>query len=106
MSEFKYNFRVEFYDVDSMNVVWHGHYVKFLEAARCAFLRDVGFEYMDFRDIGVVLPVIKMEFKFIKPLFFGDECEVRVGLSEHETTLKLNYEIYKDNTLIAKASTA
>ena len=27
---------VPFFDVDSMNVVWHGHYVKYLEIARCA----------------------------------------------------------------------
>jgi acyl-CoA thioester hydrolase len=29
---------VPFFDVDSMNVVWHGHYVKYLEVARCALL--------------------------------------------------------------------
>ena len=29
---------VPFFDVDSMDVVWHGHYVKYLELARCALL--------------------------------------------------------------------
>ena len=29
---------VPFFDVDTMNVVWHGHYIKYLEVARCALL--------------------------------------------------------------------
>ena len=29
---------VEFYDLDPMNVVWHGNYVKYLEKARCDLL--------------------------------------------------------------------
>lgn len=28
---------VPFFDVDSMNIAWHGHYVKYLEIARCDF---------------------------------------------------------------------
>jgi acyl-CoA thioester hydrolase len=31
---------VPFFDVDTMNVVWHGHYVKYLEVARCALARQ------------------------------------------------------------------
>ena len=33
------DFQVEFYDVDSMQVAWHGNYVKFMEVARCALLK-------------------------------------------------------------------
>ena len=36
-------FKVEFYDVDSMNVVWHGNYVKYMESARCVLLDKIGF---------------------------------------------------------------
>ncbi len=36
-----------FFDVDSMNVVWHGHYVKYLEVARCALLDQIGHNYND-----------------------------------------------------------
>ena len=28
-------FQIEFYDVDSMQVAWHGNYAKFMEVARC-----------------------------------------------------------------------
>ena len=34
---------VPFFDVDVMQIVWHGHYVKYLEVARCAFLDAIGY---------------------------------------------------------------
>src|SRR6185437_9998187 len=36
---------VPFFDVDSIDVVWHGHYVKYLEIARCALLDRIGHNY-------------------------------------------------------------
>ncbi|MGH8486657.1 MAG: acyl-CoA thioesterase, partial [Pseudomonas sp.] len=36
---------VPFFDVDSMLVVWHGHYVKYLEVARCALLDRLEHNY-------------------------------------------------------------
>ena len=38
-------FNVEFYDVDSMRIVWHGNYVKYMEASRCALLNKIGYNY-------------------------------------------------------------
>ena len=34
MKTFAYALRVPFYDVDSMRVVYHGNYIKYLEEAR------------------------------------------------------------------------
>lgn len=105
MIEFWHKARVEFYDIDSMDVVWHGNYVKFLEIARCAFLRDLGYEYGHFKQDGIVLPIVKMDFKFIKPCSFGDELRIRVIVDDFITMLKISYEIYKNNDLICKAKT-
>src|SRR5690625_7911324 len=33
---------VTFYDVDSMDIVWHGHYLKYFEDARCCLLDEIG----------------------------------------------------------------
>lgn len=35
--------KVEFYDLDPMDVVWHGNYVKYLEVARCDMLSKLGY---------------------------------------------------------------
>ena len=43
-------FRVEFYDVDSMGVVWHGNYVKYMELGRCALLDKIGYGYNEMKE--------------------------------------------------------
>ena len=43
---------VPFFDVDSMHVVWHGHYVKYLEVARCALLDRIGHNYTAMNESG------------------------------------------------------
>lgn len=36
------NLEIPFHDVDMMAVVWHGHYAKYFEIARCALLEKIG----------------------------------------------------------------
>ena len=93
MLEGKYRFRAEFFDVDSMGVVWHGNYVKFAEMARCRLLDSIGYNYIKMRENGFALPVVKMDFKFIKPILFNDDVEVEITLQECDVLLKFAYRI-------------
>ena len=86
-----YNFKAEFYDIDSMGVMWHGNYVKCTESARCRFLDEVGFDYNAMRENGFAMPIIKMEFKFIAPILFNDRFAIRVDLVEFDSVLKFQY---------------
>ena len=36
---------VAFHDVDAMAVVWHGHYLKYLENARWALMERIGYGF-------------------------------------------------------------
>ena len=36
---------VPFYDVDPMNIVWHGNYIKYLEQARCDMFSKIGYTF-------------------------------------------------------------
>ncbi len=84
---------VPFHDVDSMHVVWHGHYVKYLEVARCEFLEAFDYGYQAMRDSGFAWPVIDMRIKYIKPLHFGQRIRVHCTLREWEYRLKIDYVI-------------
>jgi len=83
--------KVPFFDVDSMDVVWHGHYVKYLEIARCALLDKIGYGYMKMRESGYAWPVIDLQLRYIRPARFGQHLRVRADLVEWENRLKLNY---------------
>lgn len=84
---------VPFHDVDSMNVVWHGHYLKYFEVARCDFLDSLNYNYRSMADSGYAWPVIDTRLKFIKPIVFGQKILVRCSLREWEYRLKIDYLI-------------
>lgn len=85
--------RVPFFDVDSINVVWHGHYVKYLELARCELLDQLGHNYDAMRASGYAWPVIDLHLRYAQPAQFGQRLVVRAELVEWEHRLKINYLI-------------
>jgi acyl-CoA thioester hydrolase len=84
---------VPFFDVDMMEVVWHGHYVKYFEEARCALLDKLGHNYRHMRDAGYAWPIIDLQLRYIRGAQFGQRIKVRADLIEWENRLKINYLI-------------
>ena len=84
---------VPFFDVDMMEVVWHGHYVKYFEEARCALLDKLGHNYRQMRDAGYAWPIIDLQVRYIRGAQFGQRILVRADLVEWENRLKINYLI-------------
>lgn len=91
-------FKVEFYDVDSMRVAWHGNYVKFIERGRCALLDKIGYGYLQMVDDGYAFPVTELKIKYVRSLAFGEEARIKASLIEYENRLKIRYEIYNAKT--------
>lgn len=87
------NILVPFYDVDSMNVVWHGHYVKYLEVARCALLDDIGHNYTQMKESGYAWPVIDLQLRYVQAARFGQQLTVRADLVEWRNRLLIHYLI-------------
>ena len=84
---------VPFHDVDMMEVVWHGHYVKYFEIARCALLDKIAYNYEQMRDSGYAWPVIDLRIRYVKPAAFGQIITVHAEIVEWENRLKINYQI-------------
>jgi acyl-CoA thioester hydrolase len=84
---------VPFFDVDSMDVVWHGHYVKYFEVARCALLDRLDHNYTQMRAAGYAWPIIDLQLRYIRGARFGQTLIVRADLIEWENRLKIHYLI-------------
>ena len=82
---------VPFFDIDTMHVVWHGHYVKYLEVARCALLDHIGHNYTQMLDAGYAWPVIDLQLRYVRGPTFGQRLHVRANLVEWESRLKMSY---------------
>jgi acyl-CoA thioester hydrolase len=85
--------QVQFYDLDPMQVVWHGNYARFLELARCALLDKIDYNYTQMKESGYAWPVIDMHIRYLQPATFGERIKVRAELVEWENRLKLQYLI-------------
>lgn len=84
---------VPFFDVDSMDVVWHGHYVKYLEVARCALLDDIGHNYVRMKETGYAWPIIDLQLRYVRAARFGQRLVVRAELIEWQNRLKIHYAL-------------
>ncbi|MBQ9494718.1 MAG: acyl-CoA thioesterase [Treponema sp.] len=91
-------FKIEFYDVDSMRIVWHGNYIKFIEKGRCALLDKIGYGYLQMVEDGYAFPIVELKVKYVRSLAFGNTARIVSTLIEYENRLKIRYEIYNDKT--------
>lgn len=98
---------VPFFDVDAMNIVWHGHYVKYLEVARCDLLAEIDYNYLQMQASGYLWPIVDMRIKYVGSAKFFRKIEVKADLVEIENRMKINYRIYDVETgdVLTKAHT-
>ena len=101
----KIQIKVPFYDLDPMNIVWHGNYVKYLEKARCALFAKLNYTYYDMYDDNIMYPLAKMDFKFIKSAKFDDDLEIEATFKEFEPAIIIKYDIFSGEDKILSAST-
>ncbi len=105
----KTEFAVRFSEVDSMNIVWHGNYVCYLEDGREAFGQEYpGLGYADIRDSGYGTPIVDMQVQFRSPLRLGERAVIETRYMNCDAAkICFEYEIRRaDNgQVVATAST-
>lgn len=84
---------IPFHDLDPVNIVWHGHYPKYFELARCALLDKFNYGYDAMRESGYIWPIIDLQVRYIKPITFRQRIVVHACLREWEYRLKIDYLI-------------
>jgi len=86
--------KIPFHDLDPAGIVWHGHYAKYFEIARCELLQSFGYNYDDMVASGYGWPVIDLRLRYVKPALFGQEIGVRATLKEWEYRLRIEYLVF------------
>ena len=96
-----------FHDVDSMHVVWHGHYVKYFELVRCQLLESFHYDYSEMFESGYAWPVVDLRVKYVKPIRFNQKIIALATMTEWEYRLKIIYRIIDavDHTTLTKGQT-
>jgi len=82
-----------FHDLDPMEVVWHGHYFKYFELARCALLQRFDYDYPQMHASGFLWPIVDLRAKYVRSARLGQRIKVRAQIVEWENRLKIEYLI-------------
>ena len=98
----------QFYDLDPMNIVWHGHYPRFLELGRVAVMDKIGYGYNEMMESGYAWPIIDMRMRYARPMRLAVPVTITAGIIEWENILRIVYSIRERDSKerVMRASTS
>ena len=96
MYEFNTQVRVRYAEADPMNVVYYGNYAQYFEVGRVESLRNLGISYKGIEDMGIMLPVVELNIKYLRPAKYDDLLTIKSQIKELPTEHKIIFdqEIY------------
>jgi acyl-CoA thioester hydrolase len=103
MLETQTQIRVRYAETDQMNVVYHGNYAQYFEVARAEAIRECGLTYKEIEALGVMMPIVELQTKFLRPAHYDDLLTVKTILKELTKDHKIEFyhEVYnQENKLL------
>ncbi len=102
-----YTMRVWYVDTDQMGIVHHSNYIKYFEAARSDFMRDLGVSYAEMERRGVMMPILEVHSSYHASAHFDELIRVEISLQDLPTArITFHYKIYnEEGTLLNTGST-
>ncbi len=90
-----------------MGIVHHSNYVCYYEAARSDMLRALGMSFAEVEKRGIMMPVLEVHARYLRPARYDELLTVRILLHEMPTArITFDYEIRNDrNELLNTGST-
>lgn len=104
---FEAKMKVAFHDLDPLQIVWHGNYLKYFDIARFGLFASAGVDlYAYMIDKKYVFPVTRTALKHIVPLRAFDEFICRATVTEAQYKIAMDFEIRKagDGLLCTRGS--
>ncbi|HLP39316.1 thioesterase family protein [Lacibacter sp.] len=92
------NIRVRYSETDQMNVVYHGNYAQYFEVARAEAIREMGITYKEIEEMGIVMPIVELHTKFLRPAKYDDLLTIKTQLRELPTghRIEFHHEVYNE----------
>lgn len=87
---------VRFNEVDSLGIVWHGHYIAYFEEAREAFGKQFGITYLDMKLQGYAVPIVKTATEHLLPLVYGDVISIQTTFKDNRAAKMIFSYIIKN----------
>ncbi|HET9826035.1 MAG TPA: thioesterase family protein [Chitinophagaceae bacterium] len=91
--------RVRYAETDQMGVVYHSNFFLYYEVSRAESIRQMGFTYADMEKMGVIMPVVEVQSRFLRPALYDDLLTIKTILKELPVHHKIEFhhEVYNEN---------
>jgi acyl-CoA thioester hydrolase len=83
--------RVRYAETDQMGVVYHSNYFPYFESARAESIRQLGFTYADMEKMGVIMPVVDVHCRYLRPALYDDLLTIKTMLKELPVHHKIEF---------------
>jgi acyl-CoA thioester hydrolase len=99
MYEHSTTVRVRYAETDQMDIVYYGNYAQYFEVGRVESIRALGFSYKRMEEMGVRMPVVHMDVRYLRPAHYDDLITIKTTLRElpakHE--IVFHQEVYNED---------
>ena len=89
--------RVRYGETDQMGYMYYGNYAEFFEVGRVEMLRSLGLTYASMEVSGIMMPVLELKCKYLKPARYDEEISVKVIMAKIPgVKIHFAYELYNE----------
>jgi len=89
--------RVRYGETDQMGYVYYGNYAEYYEVARVEMLRSLGMDYASMENSGVMMPVLELNCKYIKPALYDQEITIKTTIQNLPgVRIHFKYELFNE----------
>jgi acyl-CoA thioester hydrolase len=90
--------RVRYAETDQMGVVYHSNFFLYYEVSRAESIRKLGYTYADMEKMGVIMPVVEVQSRFLQPAFYDNLLTIKTILKELPVHHKIEFlhEVYNE----------
>ena len=97
---------VRYAETDKMGIVHHSNYPVWFEIARTDFIKALGVPYSVLEEKGLMLPLIGLSCRYIKPAYYEDEIVISACVSSlHYAKIEFYYTVKRGEELLTTGKT-
>jgi acyl-CoA thioester hydrolase len=90
--------RVRYSETDQMGYVYYGNFAAYYEVARTEAFRNLGISYKEMEQEGIIMPVLEMRTKYLRPARYDDLLTIKVHIKNkpHGTRITFHYDVLNE----------
>ena len=91
--------RVRYAETDQMNVVYYGNYAQYFEVGRVESIRQLGYSYKDMEATGIIMPVVELQVRYLRPATYDDLLTVTTTIRElpQNHQIEFHQEVFNES---------